>query len=464
MIAAAAVLVPFTVLLAVLAEHGTGFPVQDDWNVYLTSFDWLIRGDLSVLWASVAEHRVVLSRILHFFQYAVVGDSRALLFFSPALQLVFAFAALRRLSTDYPFSESVPGYILRLGAWLFFSALLFSPVQAWAFARTAYLEIFALNLGALVFLLGLTRWHLPWALIGLILAVCSTPGWLALIPTAVLFFVYSAVLATDSPPLRRQLRVAIPLLLISGLLAAAYLFPFEHPNNSGGSGHRPLHLLLEYLVSNAGQILGQYVAFLGFPVCVIGLAGPVSNVIAPEDLLLSSRVFGLLYLVFAGVLVGTRWRSGRGLDWATCHVLFTLLLSFAITLARTPILGQSAVVNYAYSAYAVPGWAVALFFLLRSFDDAAGSRTTTVRNVVVAYSLGLLLVASSYQRGRVALLGTLHGQKYLQSLYVKNFLSPASTEAMWESARILDHPDPERVFVGTAILKKHGLVPRNWSR
>lgn len=463
LIAAAAVLGPFAVLLAVLAEHGTGFPVQDDWNVYLTSFDWLIRGDLSVLWASVSEHRVVISRILHFLEYAVVGDSRALLFFSPGLQLIFAGFALKRLSVDHPFSTGVRGAVLRCGTWFALSALLFSPIQAWAFARTAYLEIFALNLGALVFFLGLTRWHLPWALAGLILAVCSTPGWLALIPTAIAFFAYSALVASDSPPLRRQLRVAIPLLLISALVAAVYLLPFDHPNNSG-DGHRPLHLLVEYLFLNPVHVLGQYVAFLGFPVSVLGLAGPVSDAVAPEDILTSSRIFGLLYLAFAGTLLGMRWYSRRSLDWASCYVLFTLALSFAIALARTPILGQSAVVNYAYSAYVVPGWAVALYLLVRSFDFAAGSRKAEVRNIVLAGSMALVLVTSSYQRGRLPLLGTLNGQKYLQSLYVESFLSPASAEAMWETARILDHPDPERVFEGTAILKEHDLVPRNWSR
>lgn len=463
LVAGAAVVVPFAFLVAILAEHGTGFLVQDDWNVYVTSFGWLLRGDLSVLWASVSEHRVVLSRILHFLEYTLVGDSRALLFFSPALQLVFAFAALRRLTVDYPFSLGLPGFVRRSVAWFCFSALLFSPIQGWAFARTAYLEIFGLNLGALVFLLGLTRWHLPWALVGLLLAVCSTPGWLALIPIALVFFAYSARFATDVPPLRRQLRVAIPLLLVAGLLAVAYVLPFEHPNNSG-AGHRPMSHLFVYLFSNPAHALGQYLAFLGFPVSIIGTTAPLSDVVSPDQVLSASRVFGFLYLAFVGGLVASRWRSRRSLDLASCYLLFNLGLSFAITLARTPILGDNAVLNYAYSAYVVPGWAIAVYLLFRTFDGPARSMVVEVRNIAAPCALALLLVASSVQRGRLPFLGTLHGQRYLQSLYVENFLSPASVEAQRASARILDYAEPERVFEGTAMLKEHDLVPRNWTR
>jgi hypothetical protein len=464
LVAGAAVLVPWALLIVELAEHGTGFPVQDDWNVYITSFDWLLRGDLTVLWASVSEHRVVLSRVLHFLQYTLVHDSRALLFFSPALQLVFAFAALWRLSVDHPFSPSRPGAVLRTCAWFFFSALLFSPIQAWAFARTAYVEIFALNLGALVFLLGLTRWRLGLTLGGLLLAVCSTPGWLALIPLALVFFVYSGACARDAPPLRRQLRLAVPVLLIAALIALLYVLPFDHPNNSG-AGHRPMSQLVEYLASNPVYVLGQYLAYLGFPVVVLGTVTPLSDVITPTEMIATSRVFGLLYLAFAGLLAATILRSRRSLDLASLYVLFTVGLSFSIALARTPILGQSAVVNYAYSAYVAPGWALALYLWIRWFDDAARSFTLPVlRNIAAACALALILVASSYQRGRVALIGSLHGQRYLQSLYVRDFLSPSSAEAKWESARILDHPDPERVFEGTAILVDHDLVPRNWGR
>lgn len=463
LVAAIGVFLPFAVMTAVLAVHGTGFLVQDDWNVYVTSFDWLMRGDLSVLWASVSEHRVVLSRLLHFLEYAVVGDSRALLYFSLALQLIFAFTVLRRLSADYPFSADVQGALLRVAAWFFVSALLFSPIQAWAFARTAYLEIFTLNFGSLVFLLGLTRWKLGWTIAGLLVAVCSTPGWLALVPTALLFFAYSMLVARDAPPLRRQLRFAIPLLLTAGLLAVAYVFPFDHPNNSGAS-HRPMSVLLLELVSNPLASLGQYLAFLGFPVCVVGTTAPLSDVVTPSDILRASRVFGVVYLAFAGLLVVLRWRSRRSLDLATSYVLFSVVLSFAITLARKPILGDLAVVNYAYSAYTVPGWAFAAYLWFRWFDEGALSKLAVARNLAAASALALLLVATGYQRGRVALIGTLHGQKYLLSLYVDNFLSPSSEEARWESARVLDHPDPGEVFEGTAILKELDLVPRNWHR
>lgn len=464
LVAGSAVLLPFGALVLQLARHGTGFLVGDDWNVYLTSFDWLLRGDLTVLWASVSEHRVVLSRTLHFLEYTLIGDSRALLFVSPLIQLVFAWLALGRLSADRPFSTTTPGFVLRAGAWFCFAAMLFSPIQAWAFARTAYLEIFGLLLGALLFLLGLTRWRLGLSLAGLGLAVASTPGWLGLIVTAIPLLGYSALFHRHRVPLRRQMRFALPLLLIAAALALLYMLPFEHPNDSGAE-HPGLISLLGYFVSEPLHVLGQYVAFLGFPVAVAGLATPLGKEVTPEALLAASRVFGSLYLGFAAVLLVPRLRARRALDLASCYVLFTLLLSFSIALARTPLLGQTAVLNHAYCAYVAPGWAFALYLWFRCFDEGSSRLDPAVlRNFAAAFGLSLLLVASSYQRGRVALIGTLNGQKYLMSLYVGTFLSPASEERRWEAARVLDNPDPARVFEGTAMLLEHDLVPRNWTR
>ena len=459
----AALTIPSLLVILILAQHGSGFPVEDDWIVYILSFDYLINGDLTVLWASFCEHRVVFSRILHFLEYSLLRDTRPLLFFSPAMQFVFGLILLRRLTADYAFSPRRYGTIMQTGAWFFTSTLLFSPIQAWAFARTAYLEIYLLNLGSLIFILGLTRWRLRSAMAGLVLALGSSPGWLALIPTTLLFLTVN-LLAWQKlrSPAQRMQRFGAPLLVALITFAAFYLYPFEHPYNV--KCHGAFRELIAYLFSNFWYVVRQCLSFLGFPVSAL-LSVTLDGQPVPLNAysLVVSGILGTVYVLVSTILIVHRLWKHSAFDFCTCYLSYTLILSFAITLTRTPLLADNVVINYAYSAYSVPGWAVMIFLLFRSFDSPTSpDEVTVLRNGLVLLLLVGGIIAFSYQRGIVVLLRSLDGQKYLNSLYVKDILGSSTVDARNHATGLLFPVYPTKVIEGTEMLKRHHILPKNW--
>ena len=460
----AALTIPALPVILIIRRHGSGFPVQDDWIIYILSFDYLINGDLTVLWASICDHRVVFSRILHFLEYTLLGDTRPLLYFAPTIQFVFALILLRRLTADYAFSPHPYGTLIQTTAWFFTAMLLFSPIQAWAFARSNYLEIYLLNLGSLIFIIGLTSWHLRSTMAGLVLALGSTPGWLALIPTTLLFLAFNLLVSKQlHSAAHRMQRFGAPLLVALITFAALYLYPFEHPYKANCSGYGTFRESIVYLYSNFGHVIGQYLSFLGFPVSAVvtvTLDGQLVPMYAHS--LVVSRILGTIYVLLSTILVGHRLRKTRAFDFCTCYLSYTLILSFSITLTRTPLLGDYVVIiNYAYSAYTVTGWAVMIFLLLRSFD----SPTLPDVNTVLRNGLVLVLIVAgtlSYLWGIGVLLESLHGQKFLRHLYRQDILASSTVDARRQATGILFPAFPTKVIEGTDMLNRHHILPRNW--
>lgn len=447
-------------LVAILARNGTGFVIADDWTVYILSFDYLHRGDLTVLWAAVQEHRAVWSRLLHYFEFAVLRDSRPILYLSILVQWAFTVIALRRLESEAPFASTRLAGTARAGAFLAFAALAFSPIQAWAVARTAYVEIFLLQLGALLCLLGLVRRRYLLAFAGFCLALGATPGWVAIYPTAMVWLFARArgERAQGNAALAPHLRVAAALTAVFALAAAAYFFAPPHPNDTSWAGAATSRFL-RGLLAHLGRAIGHWLGLLGFALCppdrLLG-GGPA----APSRTVALAMLLGTTYVLVAAVLVLRRISAARELELHHAYLVFSLGVTASIALARSPILGDTVAVNYAYSAYTIPGWAVLAYLLFHRLSRAAGPRAAA-RLAAAALACGLVLAASR-SRGGLELAGTLGGQRYFMGRFAKTFLAPATAEERHETAIALFHAQPAAVEEGVRMLERLDLVPRNW--
>jgi hypothetical protein len=286
---------------------------------------------------------------------------------------------------------------------------------------------------------------------------------MALIPATILFLGVNLVALNDSQVAIQTLkRYGAPILLTTAGMAVVYLYPLDHPHNF--LCHSSFLELLVYLVSNVSSVIGQYLSFLGFPVCWLSSITHEGQPAAMNAQLLAvSRVFGAVYVLATVASIVRSLRKTATLAFHDYYLSYTAILAFTIVLARTPVLGDITVINYAYSAYMVPGWSVLIFLLIRSFDTPhSPTISVACRDVLVLLMLVGVTLMFSYQRGRTALLGTLDGQEYLNSLYVKEIVEPSTTEARDNAAAVLSPSNPTNVIEGTDMLKRNRFLPSNW--
>ena len=436
-----AALAPLLFVSALIYARGIGFYHFDDWN-YVLAMEYLARHDWRALFTSVCEHRPIAAKLGFYVTYRLGLDTTPLIYAGLLAKLVTVLLIVR--GAREPGAGRSP-----LAPWdvlvaFVASVFVFSTAQAWAFARSVYAEIFLCALGAVSFVFGLTHRRWAWLVLGLVLSVTSTPGWIALIPTLVAVMVLGAV---SDGTARVEVR---HMVLLGALLAllAAHAARYDHPNELRLCDHPTLSAAVGAAARAPLDFAGAFLRFIGFPVALLPSLGGLPVV---------QGLAGLLFVVFAAV----RTVSVRGnVDFGATLLMWTLVVGLAITLTRNPVLPPSAFpVNFAYSGYVMPGWATAVVLAILWIRESIRADWRR-RSLTVAVALVCAGGVASYAAGTRVMLDTMSGIAYYRDLYREGIILGKS-EPM-EVARTLYAPWPEFVVRGTSALRTLGDFPRSW--
>jgi hypothetical protein len=436
-----AALGPFLFVSALIYARGVGFYHFDDWN-YVLAMEHLAQHDWRALFTSVCEHRPIAAKLGFYVTYRLGLDTTPLIYAGLLAKLVTVLLIVRGVRE--PGAGRSPLAPLDVLLAFVASVFVFSPVQAWAFARAVYAEIFLCALGAVAVVFGLSQRRWAWLALGLVVSLTSTPGWFALIPTLVAVMVLGAV---SSGTARVEIRHVV---LLGGLLAllAAYAARYDHPNELQLCGHPSITAAVGAAARAPLDFGGALLRFIGFPVAFVPSLGGLPVV---------QGLAGLLFVVFAVMrLVSVRGR----MDFGATLLVWTLVVCLAITLTRHPVLPPSAFpVNFAYSGYVMPGWATAAVLAILWIREL-GRADWLRRGLTVAVALVCAGGVTSYAAGTRVMLDTMSGIGYYRDLYREGIILGKS-EPM-EVARKLYAPWPEFVVRGTSALRTMGDFPRSW--
>jgi hypothetical protein len=457
-------LLPFVFYLYLIYNYASGFPVSDDWT-YILSFQYLAVGDFKALWASMCEHRPIFAKLMHYTSYVNGHDGKPLLYFSQIGRLITAIIMLYYLAKESHFAENHLGSFVKIAAISAMSLALFSPVQAWAIARPTYIEGYLCVLGAVLVIAGLAGFN-SWLIgIGLVASVVSTPGWLVLLPFAVVLFITFCIIKQYQHRKRLIISSATIALIIIGFSLINQL-PFSHPNNHTECLHPSQIQMAKLIILEPKEVVVEYMTYIGFFMAWLPnkVILETNNSIGVTTLI--PFVGGVFFLVGSIFYIIKFLINQRGSLFAVLILLWSLIMAFSLTLSRYTVLGERFTFNFYYPLYITPGWAVLLFLLIQSVGTWKSKTAKGIVKHLKIYSVVALIFIClffSFPKGYRALLKTMKGMNFLQGLYYEGFISKsADAVRKQEIAEILFSAYPDDVYKGTEMFENLGGFPKEW--
>ncbi|WP_374555675.1 hypothetical protein [Aquitalea pelogenes] len=336
-----AMLLVTTVLMLGLAIAGgvynyTAIPYWDMWDGTLGFLLKLQRGEYAVWWGQHNEHRIVLSRIIFWFDSVFFGDANI---FSELVNYIFVFCSavffvfyLRVLSRD----RQLPKIWLHI-----FSLLLFSWIFLWSQADNFY-QAFQSQF-VLAQLLPLVSFYyfaksvdesraryFWYAMVCACLALGSMANGVLALP---LLFALSLFF-------RQPVKNCLIVLLLAVLGVVAYFYDYHSPSSSGAS--------LSLLLTHKEKLLLYVLTYLGSPFYYLFLGVmPIA--------IFSGAVFILLFILVVLRVLKEKQRHPYVL--ALVFFLIYILLTALVTGAGRLTLGVEQALESRYTTPVLMAWA-----------------------------------------------------------------------------------------------------------
>lgn len=454
----------FLVFLFLLHRFASGFYINDDW-VYILSFQYLAKGDYKALLSIVCEHRPILAKALHYWSYICGYDGKPLLFLSQIFRLLTGIILVKHFSEELKFGTTRYGLALNFIAVTSAALILFSPVQAWAIARSTYVESYACVFGAVLVISGAVRFKWWMIVLGLFISLVSTPGWMALLPLFTIIFIFYSVSKLDEK--REQiLKSSGVIIILLILFSVLNQLPWSHPSDHTACPYVTISEMGKLIFFNTKWIAGQYIAQLGFSMGWLPCLFISKSSVSYETAFLSAFIAGAIFLLCSVYFLWNFIKYGKGSRMAIFIVLWTLIMGAAITLSRAVVLDKIFVVNYLYPVYITPGWATLLFLIIQQssirLSDQHDSLAWKIKSAFVVVII-FVCIFLSYPKGYKNLKGTMNGMRYFQSLYRDGFIKGSvDSDDKYAIAKKIFSPFPEKIYDGTVMLENLKGFPDAW--
>lgn len=456
----------FIFFVVLLYRYAVGFYIIDDW-AYVLSFQYLAIGDYKALWAVVCEHRPILAKTFHYLSYIYGYDGKLLVLLSQFCRLLTAIFLVKHISEELDFPNTRFGLALKMAAVTAAALVLFSPVQAWAIARSTYIETYACVFGAILVISGAIR--INWWMIsfGLFISMVSTPGWMVLLPLFVVIFIFYSVFKYNKN--RKQILISSGVIII--ILILFYILnqlPFSHPNDHIACSHPKMDKMVKLIFSDTNLIVSNYIAHLGFSMGWVPWVCKSESSASYETTFLSAYIAGVIFLLCTIYFLWDFLKHKRGSRVAIFVLLWTLIMGAAITLSRAVVMGDMFVVNYCYPVYITPGWATLLFLVIQRASIRPSNqyngfawRAKSVFIIVIVF----ICILFSYPKGCKELKGTMNGMRYMQALYRDGFIeSSVASDRKYDIAKTIYAAFPDKIYDGTVMLENLRGFPDAWKK
>jgi hypothetical protein len=454
----------FFVFIFLLDRSASGFYINDDW-VYVLSFQYLAKGDYKALFSVVCEHRPILARALHYWSYICGYDGKPLLFLSQIFRLLTGIILVKHILEELEFGKTIYGLSLKITAITSAALILFSPVQAFAIARSTYIESYACVFGAALVISGAVRVKWWMVILGLIISLVSTPGWMVLLPLFVFIFMFYSVSRMDGK--RKQiLKPSGVIIILLILFYALNQFPWSHPSDHTACPYVTMGEMIKLIFMDTKLITCQYVAHLGFSMgWVPGLFISESSA-SYEAIFLSAFIAGVIFLLCCAYFLWNFIKYGKGSRMAIFILLWTLIMGAAITLNRAVILDEKFVISYLYPVYITPGWATLFFLIIQQLSIRPSYQHDRIPRKIKSVSVVVIIfvcIFLSYPKGYMKLKGTMKGMRYVQSLYRDGFMKDSvDADKKYDIAKTIFSAFPEKIYDGTVMLENIKGFPDAW--
>ncbi len=383
------IMIPFILSILWVSIYGTGLYFRDEWYL-ANSFKQLYDLDLSALWDQHNEHRIVLTKLILYFNYVLGFDTLFTMYLNQFIHLITSFFLAIGIISEMKLSNKlISKSFIYLIIFILF-AFLFSPTQSdnilWSFQNQWYLCL----MGTVIAIIGVRKLKYSWTLSGILISYLSLSSWVTIIPVYIVYFIFLYFKSKDSDKNKIIIFILSHLSLFA-ILLVLYLWDL---NKTVGYGEMLLFL------KDPMAFTGYVLAFLGSPMAWS---------------LWSAQVFGVIFLICFVYLAYINFKQ-RQLSMSLLLILWVLTAAALIGLGRLGY-GELQALSSRYSTFVLLGWAVICIYIIYLTRTLSKYKTYSIKIAVIVlllmtYAKGLLLLGDDLRIKT-------HGLKCYQKMVLK---------------------------------------------